>query len=203
MRNNRPFGKLLAFLHKIAFKNNDVLGERNEMFFLGTDLRVLQNKTPFSAHSSTHLDDAIDLGDLGGVFRSPRLEQFGHTRQTAGDIFRFRHFSRRLGQQCARTNFLIFFDDHMRTGGNGIVRQHFFLVAHDDDLRMQILLVLDNHRAHEAGCFIDITLDRHARDHIAEFNFAALIGQNRHVVRVPLHEGFALFNRRLVLLRNH
>ena len=92
--------------------------------------------------------------------------------------------------------------EYMCAGGNRIVRQHLFLLAHDDDLRMQILLVLDNHRAHEAGCFIDIALDRNARNHVAEFNFAALIGQNRHVVRIPLHEGFALFDRRLVLFRN-
>ncbi len=59
---------------------------------------------------------------------------------------------------------------------------------------MQIFLVLDDDRAHQAGRFIDVALDRHARDHVAEFDLAALVGQNRNVIRVPLHERLALLH---------
>src|SRR5438874_1908447 len=40
MRNNRTFSQLLAFLHEVALKDDDMLGQRNEMLFLGTGLRV-------------------------------------------------------------------------------------------------------------------------------------------------------------------
>ena len=39
-----------------------------------------------------------------------------------------------------------------------------------------------------------VALDRHARDHVAEFDLAGLLGENRHVVRIPLHEGLALLH---------
>ena len=68
---------------------------------------------------------------------------------------------------------------------------------------MQIFFVLDNHGAHEAGCFIDIALDGYTRNHVAELNLAALIGENRHVVRVPLHERLPFLDRRAVVLGNH
>ena len=91
----------------------------------------------------------------------------------------------------------------MRAGRNGIAREHFLLVAHDDHLRMQIFFVLDNYRAHETSCFIDIALDGDARDHVAELDLAALVSKNRHVVWVPLHERLAFFHRGAVVLGNH
>ena len=60
---------------------------------------------------------------------------------------------------------------------------------------MQIFLVLDDDGAHQAGRFVDLPLDRDARDHVAEFDLAGLLGENRHVVRIPLHEGLALLHR--------
>jgi len=41
VRNNRAFRKLLAFLHKIAFEDNDVFGERDQVLFLGSGIRIL------------------------------------------------------------------------------------------------------------------------------------------------------------------
>src|SRR5438552_9002506 len=68
---------------------------------------------------------------------------------------------------------------------------------------MQIFFVFDDDGAHQAGRFIDISLDRDTRDHVAEFNLAALVGQNRDVVWVPLHERLAFFHMRAVVFRNH
>ena len=45
-----------------------------------------------------------------------------------------------------------------------------------------------------AGRFVDFALHGDARDHVAEFDLAGLLGQNRHVVRIPLHEGLALLD---------
>ena len=63
--------------------------------------------------------------------------------------------------------------------------------------------MLDDHCAHKAGGFIDIALDRDTRDHVAEFDLAAFIGENRDVVRVPLDEGLAFLDRRAVVFRDH
>ena len=78
--------------------------------------------------------------------------------------------------------------------GIGITREHFVLVVHDDDLRVQIFLVLDDDRAHQAGRFVDVAFHRDARDHVAEFDLAGFVGENRDVVGIPLHEGFALLD---------
>ena len=40
-------------------------------------------------------------------------------------------------------------------------------------------------------------------DHVAEFDLAALVGQNRHVIRIPLHERFALLHLGAVRFRNN
>src|SRR5947199_767300 len=193
MRHNWTFGELLTFLHEISFEDDDMFRERNEMFFLGSGV-ILQNKPSLPANGSAHLDDSIDLGNLSRVLRSTRFEQFGHARKTTSDVLRLRNFPRRFCEQRACAHFLSFFDDHVRARGDGITREHFFLVTHDDNLRMYVFFMLDDYRAHEAGRFIDITLDRYTSDHIAEFDLAALVGENRHVVRIPLHESLAFLN---------
>ncbi len=194
---------MLAFLHEIPLERDNVFSEGDQVLLFCARFRVLQNKSTFAANSPAHFDNAVDLRDLGRIFWTARLEQFGNARQTAGDVFRLGNLSRRLCQQCARANFLVLFDNHVRARWNRIAGQHFFLVADNDDLRMQIFFVLDDDGAHQAGRFIDIALDRNARDHVAEFDLAALVGQNRHVVRVPLHERLAFFHMRAVVLRNH
>ena len=68
---------------------------------------------------------------------------------------------------------------------------------------MQILFVFDNDRAHEASRFIYVTLDRDTGDHVAEFDLAAFVSENRHVVWVPLHEGFAFLDCGAVVFRDH
>ena len=84
------------------------LRQRDEMLFFGAGLRVLQDELPLAAHRSAHFDDAIDLRDLGRVFRTARFEQFGHARQTAGDVLGLRDLSRRLREQRAGPDLLTF-----------------------------------------------------------------------------------------------
>ncbi len=73
VRNDRTFGQLLAFLHEVALEDDDVLGERNEMLFLGNRFRIFQNEAALAADSSAHLDDAVDLRNLSRVFRADAL----------------------------------------------------------------------------------------------------------------------------------
>ena len=63
--------------------------------------------------------------------------------------------------------------------------------------------MLDDDRAHQASRFINISLNRHASDHVAEFHLASLVRKNWHVVRIPLNKGFALFYLAPIRLRNN
>ena len=47
-------------------------------------------------------DRAVDLGDDGVILRTARLEQFGHTRQTAGDVLGLGAFHRDTRDHVAR-----------------------------------------------------------------------------------------------------
>ena len=85
----------------------------------------LRIKRALAAHRSANFDDAVDLGDLGRVFRTARFEQFRHARQTAGDVLGLGDFARRLGQQRAGANLLAFLDDDVRAGRNRVVRHDF------------------------------------------------------------------------------
>ena len=68
MRHDRTFSELLALFHIVAFEHDDVLRERDQMFFLGSGLGIFQDEATFSANSSAHLGhNAVDLGNLGRV----------------------------------------------------------------------------------------------------------------------------------------
>ncbi len=67
-----------------------------------------------------------------------------------------------------------------------------FFASRDVDLRVQVLLVLDDDGAHDARGFVDLALHGDARDHVAEFDLAGLLGEDRDVVRVPFREVLAL-----------
>ena len=90
----------------------------------------------------------------------------------------------------------------MRSRWNRVAREHFLFLPDHDDLRMQIFLVLYDDGAHEAGGFVDVALDGHARDHVAELDLTGLVGQNRNVVRIPLHERLAFLHLGAIRLRN-
>ena len=75
----------------------------------------------------------------------------------------------------------------------------FALVVEDDDLRMQIFLVLDDDHGFLAGGFIHFLLHGDAFDDVVELHLAGLLGKNRDVVRIPLHEGVALLDLAAVL----
>ena len=70
----------------------------------------------------------------------------------------------------------------------------FALVVADDDLRVQIFLVFDDDHGFLAGGLVHFLLHRDAFDDVVELHLAGLLGENRHVVRIPLHEGLALLD---------
>ena len=81
---------------------------------------ILHDELALAADGSADFDDAVDLGDFGRVFRTARFEEFGHTRQTAGDVLGLRDLARRLGEQRAGLDLLAFFHDDVRAGRNRV-----------------------------------------------------------------------------------
>ena len=103
VRDDGTFGELLALLHDVALEDDDVLAQRDRDAPLRcAGLVVFDDELALAANGAADLDDAIDLRDLGGVFRTAGFEELGHARQTAGDVLGLRDLARRLGEQARR-----------------------------------------------------------------------------------------------------
>src|SRR5208283_927531 len=182
--------------------NDDVFADGDEVLLLGLGLGILDEDATLAAHARAKVRDAVDLGNFRGVLGPAGFKQLGHARQTAGDVLGLGLFARRLGQQRAGHNLVVLGHHDVRAGGNRIIRHDLAGVVTDGDLRMQILLVLDDDHGFLAGGFVGFLLHRHAFDDVVELHLAGLFGKNRHVVRIPLHKGLALLHLGAVLERN-
>ena len=60
VRNHGTFSQLLAFAHKVTFKHDDVLTDRNHVFFLGIRRRILDHHRAFTAHTGSKINDTVD-----------------------------------------------------------------------------------------------------------------------------------------------
>ena len=74
VRHDRTLGELLTLFHEIALEHNDVFGERDQMLFFSSGLGILQDQSSFSAGSSAHLNNSIDLCNLSRVLRPTRFK---------------------------------------------------------------------------------------------------------------------------------
>ena len=57
---------------------------------------------------------------------------------------------------------------------------------------MQILLVLNDHHRVLTGGRIYFLIHRHSCNDVMETNLSGFFGQNRHIVWIPSHKGYAL-----------
>ena len=89
-------------------------------------------------------------------------------------------------------NLTALFDDDVRARRDAVERKHFAGIIDDVDLWMQIFFVFDDHRAHQAGCFIKFTFDCDAFDQVIELHCAGNFGQDRYVVWIPLNKDVTL-----------
>src|SRR5437588_4087830 len=101
VRVNRAFSQLLAFLDIVALEDDHVFADRDEVFLFNLSLLVFNQDAAFATHTRTEVDDAVDLGDFGGVLGTAGLEELGYARQTAGNVLGFGGFPRGLGHQRA------------------------------------------------------------------------------------------------------
>ena len=97
-------------LHVVAGVHAEVLAVRHEVLALDAAFAADDDRPLAAALLAEHFDDAVDLGHDGRVLRLAGLEDFGHARQTAGDVLRAGDFAGRLGQQRAGRDGLAFVD---------------------------------------------------------------------------------------------
>jgi len=199
---HRTFGKLLAFLYVIALEHNHMFAERNKMLLLHPGLQVFDDDATLAANAGTEVHNALNLGNLGGIFRPPGFKELGHARQSARDVPGLRGLARGLGHQGARDDLVAFRDDNVGPGRNQIISDRLAPVIANNDLRVQILLVLDNHHGLLAGGFVRFLLHCDPLDDVMEFDAAGFLRKNRHVVGIPLDEGLALLDLAPVPDRN-
>ena len=170
MRDDGTFSELLALLHEVTLEGDDMLGERNEVLFFGSGLRITDDELALATDRSTNVDDAVDAGDLAGILWTASFEELGDTRQTAGDVLGLGDLTRSLGQTLTGLDFFAFLALKVSSSGNGVAGHDLFLVIDDDNLRMEIVLVLNKHCAHDAGLVVNLLADGDAGNHVAEFD---------------------------------
>ena len=107
-----------------------------------------------------------------GILRLAGLEELGHARQAARDVFRLAELARRLGQQVARALNLVAVGltttcVSRRNGSEGQAPRCRHGVG-DGDLRVQILLVLGNHALFKARVGVHVHAHGDAFHHALE-----------------------------------
>ena len=202
VRHNGAFGELLAFLHEITLEHDDMFIERNEVLLLSSSFHILDDKAALGADGAADFDNTIDLGDVCGVLRTAGFEKLGHARETTGDILCLADLSGCSGDALSGGDFRAFLDLDVRTGGNRIAGEHILRLVHNDDLRVQVFLVLDDDIAANAGGFVNFLTDGNARDHVAELDATGLLGDNGNIVGIPLNEGLTFLHMAAIGDRN-
>ena len=104
----------------VAGVHDDVLVDRDEVLFDVVGDGIADEELAAAAGVAAQLDDAVDLGDFGGVLGHAGLEEFGDARQAAGDVLGTGLIARGLGDDGAGVDLGILGDDDVGSGGDGV-----------------------------------------------------------------------------------
>ena len=148
-------------------------------------------------------DRAIDLGDDGVILRTTCLEQFGNTRQTAGDVLGLGAFHRDTRQHVAGANLCTRLDrenglDREQEAGVAALRQlaDLALGVLDGDRRLEVVAArrrapVDDLTLGDAGRLVGRFLNGNAVDQILERHPALDFGEDRAGIGIPLGDTLA------------
>ncbi len=79
VRNHRTFRHLRAFLHKVTFVRKDVLVHGDQVILTLAGVWIGDGDLTLATNRARHrINDSVNLGDLGRIFRLPRFEEFRH-----------------------------------------------------------------------------------------------------------------------------
>src|SRR4029434_4802439 len=78
VRDDWSFGELLTLLDEVALEHDDVLADRDELLLAHVGVRILDEDGELAANGRAEIDNAVDLRNFRGVFRTAGFEQFGY-----------------------------------------------------------------------------------------------------------------------------
>ena len=186
MGNNGSVCEILRSLHNIIFVNRYMFVTWDEMLCNLTCFRISNNELTFTSWHTIKPNDTIDFCNLRMVFRFTSFKQFSNTRKTTGNIFCLGQFSWCSGQIFPPFDFLFIFNWKVRPSRHWITCQYFFrFYIRNNNLRMKILFMFNDHHLHLIGSFILLLLHSNTWNHVTEFNFTCLLSDNGNIVRIP------------------
>src|SRR5581483_10381645 len=202
----------VTLLDDVAILQVDVLSLRDQVLarLLGLVGR-LDRDAALVLVIAAEADRAGDFRDDGRVLRLASLEQFGHPRQTAGDVARLGAFGRDTGEDVARLDLGAGVDredrvDREHVAGVAAPRQlqHLAVLALDHDRRAQIGAAalrtpVDDHALGDTGGLVQRLRDRLAFDQILEADRALDLRQHRTGERIPFGDAGAALDHGAVV----
>ena len=186
-----------------------MLSLRNQIISNEIGFLVAHGNLNQSLGTDAQAHDSLDFRDNRAVLGFSRLEKFGNSRQTAGNIFRFREFLRDLGQDISRAHRLSGVDHQNGIGRERIDRKLFSVFFHDNPrvqssrgpfvfLRHPASFLVDNLALDDSGDFIALFMQSDAFLDIRKTKGSFLFADDRHRIRIPLGHQFRRPNRSAV-----
>ncbi len=195
VRIKRTVHQRLASFNLVTLVNPEVLALGHSVLGFLDDLAVLtlglHNDRALAALTITEFHLTFDLTHHRGLFRAPGLEEFGHPRQTSGDVLGTGGFTRRLCQQGALPDLGPVFHFQISLLGHRIDRHGLALGVLDGQLGVQVAFVLNDLGSGGATTGIPFDLEGLALHEVLEVNDSFEFRDDRHGVRVPGAEHIA------------
>ena len=187
MRHEGAVDQRFARLDDVAGVNAEMFAMCDKMLALNTAFILHHDGSLAAALLSEQFHLAVDLGHDGRILRLAGLKDFGHARQTTGDVLRARSFTGRLGKHVSGGNLLARRDFDVGLFWQVVEVEDLAVLVFQHDLRMIDTLVLHHHAPHvSAGVLLEA--ERLVLDDILITHLARHFRQNGDRVRVPLHE---------------
>src|SRR5690606_35478021 len=176
-------------------------------------LRIRNHQALLALGVLAERDGAGDFRQHAGVLRRTCLEQFGHARQTAGDVAGLGAFLRNPREHLADLHLLTVLHRDQRTDLEGDVHRvigagdlHFLaLLVEQFHLRTDALaagaatLRIDDHQRRQTGDLVDLLRHGDAFFHVLELHRAGVFRNDRTGVRIPVRQDLTRLDRRAVV----
>jgi hypothetical protein len=201
MRRGVAVHDVVALLDEVALGHRDVLALGHHVFDrLHRSRRRARWRSGACSCSRAEFHVAVDFGDDRVILGTARLEEFGHTRQTAGDVLGLGAFARDPRHHVAGLDRLAVFDREDRVHRHRVGDRVALIVAHrlpvftdDDDLRLELVALgrgapVGHDLLGHAGRIVGLVADDDARGQVDELRRARLLGDDRQRVGVPFEQ---------------
>ena len=203
----------LAAVHHLAVMHQNLLLFRDQRF-ISHAVYISDHQALLAFGFLTERHRAGNLCQHAGIFRNTSFKQFGHARQTTGNIAGFRRGLRNTRQHIAFADFLAFAHGNHRAyrkchrhgcvgAGNAHIKAVFIQQFHG---RAQELagaggaaFAVDHHQSGQTGYFIGLLRHGYAFFDVFEAHRTGMLGNHRAGMRIPSGQGLAGFHRFAVL----